>query len=97
VIRRLAAATLLLSPGTAHACAVCGANGDQSAFLGPTIFLSLLPLGLVGSGLWWLRRRGGAWLRHELEERDPPPHPSADAVAPSAGPRTGPAKAASRR
>lgn len=35
---------------TAHACAVCGAgSANQGAYLDMTIFLSLLPLGILGS------------------------------------------------
>ena len=52
----------LLWPAAAHACAVCGASAadrNRAAFFGTTILLSLLPLGMIGGGLWWLRRGGG--------------------------------------
>lgn len=45
----------------ALACAVCFDQNVErrAAFLGTTILLSLLPLGMFGSLVWWLRRR---WL-----------------------------------
>jgi len=49
----------------AWACAVCGGQDDEDtrqAFIDTTIFLSLLPLGLIGGGGLWLWRRA-----HELE------------------------------
>ncbi|MFQ5514580.1 MAG: hypothetical protein ACE5FG_09070 [Myxococcota bacterium] len=51
----------LLLPRSAAACAVCFSATEQSrqAFLGTTIFMSALPLALVGGALWWLRSRGG--------------------------------------
>jgi hypothetical protein len=48
-----------LLPTVAHACAVCGANAtDRSAnaFTSLIAVLSLLPLGMIGAGLWWTRR-----------------------------------------
>lgn len=57
VLTALAAVALL--PEAAHACAVCfDANSEiRWSFLATTIFLSLLPLGMVaGTGLW-IRRR----------------------------------------
>lgn len=40
----------LASWSPAQACAVCGAGGaNQAAYLDMTIFLSLLPLGILGS------------------------------------------------
>lgn len=45
-------------PAPVCACAVCGANGaNQANFLGSTLFLSLLPLVMIGGGLLWLRSR----------------------------------------
>ena len=63
---------LLALPGVVHACAVCGAAVDRnrSAFLGTTILLSLLPLALIGAGLWWVGRRAGGHPSGELTERD---------------------------
>ena len=59
----LAAAGLLLLGRAASACAVCTAGREdetQLAFLLTTVFLSVLPLAIVGGGLWWLRRRARA-------------------------------------
>jgi hypothetical protein len=54
------------TPAAASACSVCGQNGPgQGNFLVPTIFLSLLPLAMVGAGLLWLRRRVRAMERVE--------------------------------
>ena len=57
----VAAAVLFLAvPEAAEACSVCGAAQDDSvreAFLVTTVFLSVLPLLLVGGFAWWLRRR----------------------------------------
>jgi hypothetical protein len=68
-----AGALLLLLPAAAHACAVCGGFADRNrqAFFNMTILLSLLPLGLIGTGLWWVRKY---LLRHEtFEVRDSVP------------------------
>jgi hypothetical protein len=51
---------LLLTPGIGEACAVCmGGREDESrlAFEWMTLFMTVTPLALVGSVLWWLRRR----------------------------------------
>jgi hypothetical protein len=52
-------ALLLLMPGVAHACPVCFDPRDQSngTFLASTAFLSLFPLGMLGSAGLWLRKR----------------------------------------
>ena len=68
--RRIAAfvgALLAVLPGAAHACAVCGGFADRNrqAFFNMTILLSLLPLGLIGGGIWWVRTH---LLRHETFE-----------------------------
>jgi hypothetical protein len=50
----------LLLPRLASACAVCSAGRDDEtrlAFLLTTLFLSVLPLGIVGGAVWWLVRR----------------------------------------
>lgn len=49
-------------PSVAFACSSCNDPKDQgqAAFLGPTIFMSLLPLtmlGAIGGYLWWRARR----------------------------------------
>jgi len=48
-----------LWPTTARACAVCFSANDanRTAFLLTTLFLSTLPLALIGGFLLWLRRR----------------------------------------
>ena len=63
---------LLALPEAARACAVCGAAVDRnkSAFIGTTILLSLLPLALIGAGLWWIARHAGEQLAGELAERE---------------------------
>ena len=72
---RIAATTvalLLVVPALAQACAVCGGGSDRMrvAFLISTAFLSLLPLALIFSGLWWLRRQIGTSMRDEFADRD---------------------------
>ncbi len=64
----LTAAWVLLSPELASACAVCFDPNEESkaSFLIMTIVMSLLPLGLIGGTLLWLRRRARA-LQHEAE------------------------------
>ena len=68
----------LLVPAAAHACAVCGAMADRNrgAFFGTTMLLSLLPLGMIGGGVWWLRHNSSAFDADDLIDRDavaPPP------------------------
>lgn len=76
--RRIAAcvtALLVAAPAAAHACAVCGGYADRNraAFFGTTVLLSLLPLGMIGGALWWVRK---TVLRHEtFEVRDSAPPP----------------------
>ena len=82
-MRALATFALLALPAVAEACAVCGAaDRNRNAFLGTTIFLSLLPLGMIGGGVLWLRRRAGARWRAEFEERG-------ELDAPATAPRSG--------
>jgi len=70
VRRTLSIAILIALPDLADACAVCGAAVDRnkSAFVGTTILLSLLPLAMIGAGLWWIGRRGN--LAQEFTERE---------------------------
>lgn len=47
----------------AWACAVCGGQDDadtRQAFIDTTIFLSLLPLAMMGSAGWWIWKRSQA-------------------------------------
>lgn len=50
---------LLVLPDVLHACPVCFDPRDENraAFFATTIFLSLLPLGLVAGLVVWLRHR----------------------------------------
>ena len=63
------AALMAAAPRAAHACAVClGGQSDlaRQAFFGTTLLLTLLPLGLIGGLIWWIRRRA---REIEAEER----------------------------
>jgi hypothetical protein len=55
-------AWLGLTPHAALACSVCySANdGNRLAFLLTTIFLSFLPLGIIGGVVYWLWRHVAA-------------------------------------
>jgi high-affinity Fe2+/Pb2+ permease len=65
-----AAALIALAPGAAEACAVCfsGREEGRAAYLATTLLMTLLPLGLIGGLVWWLRRRA-AELRADAEAR----------------------------
>ena len=55
----LAFLLVLLAPGYADACSVCFSTSEENrwAFIGTTVFMSILPLGLLlGIGAW-LRRK----------------------------------------
>ena len=55
----LSAAGLAL-PGAAAACAMCTSAQDdavQAAFAVASLFMTLMPLGVVGGLVWFLRRR----------------------------------------
>jgi len=70
-VRRILPFLLLLAlPDVAQACAVCGAAVDRnkSAFVGTTILLSLLPLAMLGAGLWWVGRHRN--LSEEFADRE---------------------------
>lgn len=61
-MKRAALAALIgtwLLPGVALACPVCfsATEANRGAYLGTTIFLSLLPLAVIGSILVFLRVR----------------------------------------
>jgi len=61
----------LLLPRLAAACSVCftgRADETRIAFLATTGFLSALPILLIGSLVWWLRRRA----RQIRDEHDRP-------------------------
>jgi len=61
---RLAFLLVLLSPDAAHACSVCFSTTEENrwAFIGTTVFMSVLPLGLL-LGI-------GAWLRRKVLEME---------------------------
>ena len=50
---------LLFHPQTARACAVCGSGTEENrmAFIGTTVFLTLLPLSIIGGTIWYLHKR----------------------------------------
>ena len=53
-------ALLLLAPRIALACSVCMAGRDdetRTAFILTTVFLTVLPLALIGGVVGWLTRR----------------------------------------
>ncbi|MFI5370140.1 MAG: hypothetical protein ACHQ52_01185 [Candidatus Eisenbacteria bacterium] len=99
----LAVVPATLWPALAHACAACtGGDGPraQAAFFRATVFMTLLPLGLIGGGLLWLRRGGREWLAREFEDRDAYTPPTAEPgriVPPIAPPDPGDPAAGSTR
>ncbi len=67
-IAAFGAALFLWAPRAARACAVCTSATEETsrlAFILTTIFLSALPLLMVGGVVWWL------WRRTRDLERDP--------------------------
>ena len=70
--RAAALAVSGLWTGAAHACAVCVTASERNrlAFFFTTIFLTLLPLGLIVGGLYWLSRHAKGALAGEFEDRD---------------------------
>ena len=69
----IAGALALLAPAAVHACAVCSVLNDdrnRRAFVDTTVFLSLLPLGLIAWGLVWIARKAKATLASEFRESD---------------------------
>ena len=72
--RALAVLAVLAWPSAALACAACVAAADRNrtVFMISTIVLSLLPLAMVGGGLWWIARRARGSLAGEFVDRDAP-------------------------
>lgn len=73
-----ALASLLALPGAAAACPMCLAapgGGTSQAFAIGSLFLSVIPLVVVGAAVWYLRRRARA-LR-EVEDVDAVSRPTA--------------------
>ena len=60
---------LAFLPTAAAACPVCGFGEDESrgAYLGTTVFLSVLPLALIGGFVLFLRRA----MKAEPRPNDP--------------------------
>jgi hypothetical protein len=83
----------LLTPRASHACAVCFSSRNEAAresFTITTVFLTALPLVMIGGAVWWLRRRarlleqGGAPLARKSAEPGPAGWPGLF-MKPSAG------------
>ncbi|MCG8591045.1 MAG: hypothetical protein MJE66_17270 [Proteobacteria bacterium] len=65
----LVTAAVLLSPRVVLACSVCSAGREDesaAAFIWMTVFLSVLPLAIVGGAVFWL------W-RHSKRRAEPEP------------------------
>ncbi|MDP6981248.1 MAG: hypothetical protein QF570_22030 [Myxococcota bacterium] len=84
--RTLSAGIVLVlsaAPTIAEACSVCMTGREDEnriAFLGTTVFLSLLPLLMLGGAAYWIWRR----FREQSEEQvRPEPHVAASAEIPS--------------
>ena len=55
-------ALLLVFPAVLHACPVCFDQREQNrlAFFATTIFLSLLPLGMIAGVYFWMKKKMAA-------------------------------------
>ena len=55
----LAAFSVSWAADLAHACPSCASplEENRQAFVDTTIFLTLVPLFLIGGLIWWIRRR----------------------------------------
>lgn len=53
------AVTLAFTADLARACPSCASplEENRQAFVDTTIFLTVLPLAMIGGFVWWLRRR----------------------------------------
>ncbi len=66
----LLASLLAALPRAAEACSVCvtsDSEGTRAAFIATTVFLSLLPIGIIGGVVFFLRRRVKALERQATE------------------------------
>ena len=64
-------AIAVATPRLAAACAVCMGGvggGTQKAFATGSLFLSVMPLAVVGTTVWYVRRRAKA-IQREADER----------------------------
>ena len=81
-IARITALAILLAPEIAAACSVCfSGRSDETrvAFIATTALLTALPLLLIGTLVWWLRRRAIQIQQSERVatlERSPEPRAS---------------------
>jgi hypothetical protein len=65
-------AIAVATPRLAAACSVClggVGGGSQRAFAMGSLFLSVLPLAVIGTAVWYLRRRAKAVEREANERR----------------------------
>ncbi len=71
-MKQLVAFLTVTLPALALACPVCGTakESTRNAFMGTTIVMSLLPLAIIGGGMWWLWRRS-----QELDSVEPGEQP----------------------
>lgn len=78
------------TPQAAWACAVCNAGQVESsrlAFILMTAMLSILPFLLVGSVLWWVRRRARELNALESATHQPLQQPKGSPVSAPETPR----------
>lgn len=71
-LRTAFVAIAVATPRLAEACSVClgGTGGGTSrAFAIGTLFLSVLPLAVIGTAVWYFRRRAKQIEREENERR----------------------------
>jgi quinol-cytochrome oxidoreductase complex cytochrome b subunit len=68
----LLSVAVLLLPGAAQACAVCGPGTEESrvAFIVTTGLLTALPLLTIGGVIWWLRGRFAEMEQRTKEARE---------------------------
>ena len=74
-----------LGASTAYACPVCFSAKDEAqrqAFFDTTIFLTLLPLVLIGAVIFWVARRSRQ-LDAEVEAERQPRAPEPERASPS--------------
>ena len=66
---------MALVPACVWACPFCfsGSPRVRLAFFGTTILLSLLPIGMIGAGVEWIRRAGRGTWSQEFDDSDPQP------------------------
>jgi len=71
----IAFALALLVPGAAEACSVCFSTTEENrwAFIGTTVFMSVLPLGILFGIGTWLRSKVLEMERHHEAARLPTP------------------------